>query len=88
MPFSSSSQPSQSDIFISDLTTRLKAIRHNGLYGTIQLCVEVARPNKSGQRLALIIRGGLDKRYTFSLTEFDDLINRIKNSFDNKENNF
>ncbi|WP_315790974.1 hypothetical protein [Fischerella sp. JS2] len=85
MPFSSSSEPPQPEIFISDLATRLTTIRHNGRYGTIELCVELARPNKNGERLALILKGGLDKRYTLSLAEFDDLIHRMKNLFDREE---
>lgn len=87
MPFSSSSQPSQPETFILDLTTRLTTIRHNGRYGTIELCVELARSNKNGERLALILKGGLDNRYTLSLAEFDDLMNRMKNLFGRKENN-
>jgi hypothetical protein len=86
MPFSSSSQLSQPEIFILDLTTRLTTIRHNGRYGTIELCVELARPNNNGERLALILKGGLDNRYTLSLSEFDDLINRMRSLFAREEN--
>jgi hypothetical protein len=78
--------PYPSETFILDLTTRLKTIRDNGNYGTIEICVELARPNKNGERLALTLRGGLDNRYTLSLKEFDDLINRIKILFDKEEN--